>query len=143
VIVTWLPDNYQGPLRLQDRIVAIGGQQLRDARDYVNLMEKTFEEKEVAIMVERGKDRVRMETRIVLPKRQETVTARVQGRYMPESAEVHLISRGVSQMQIQIPGSWVPVTLWWNGTSLAKAETGGCWMLKEEKALPAASPCNP
>ena len=143
VLVAWLPENYQGPLKLNDRIVAISGKELRDAREYTDLMEKTFEEKPAAVMVEQGKERVRLETRIVLPKRQEAVSARVQGSYLSESAEVQIISRAVSQMKIEIPNAWAPVTISWNGSGLEKAETGGCWVLKEEKALPAASKCAP
>src|SRR5204862_1221910 len=68
VLVTWLPERYSGPLKLNDRIVSIGGKKIRDARDYVEQMDQTTEEKPVAVMVQRGKDHIRLETRVVLPK---------------------------------------------------------------------------
>src|SRR5258707_2390996 len=32
--VAWLPGDYQGPLKLNDRIVAVAGKELRDGREY-------------------------------------------------------------------------------------------------------------
>src|SRR2546426_12676044 len=34
VLVGWLPANYHGPLKLNDRIVSVAGKELRDGRDY-------------------------------------------------------------------------------------------------------------
>src|SRR5262249_52616346 len=77
VLVAQLPKDYQGPLKVNDRIVAIGGKALLDAEAYVQLMDQTVEEKPVVIMVQRGQNRIRLETSIVLPKREEMMTARV------------------------------------------------------------------
>ena len=32
--VVWLPENYQGPLKLKDRIIAVGGVDIKDGREY-------------------------------------------------------------------------------------------------------------
>jgi predicted esterase len=141
VLVTWLPEHYAGPLKLKDRIVSIGGKPLADARAYTDLMDHTTEEKPVAVMVERGKDRVRIETKIVLPKRQGAVTARVQGHYLPDLKQVQILSRAVTEMRIHLPADWMPVSINWNGSDVAKAESPGCWLLQEQKELLSAQKC--
>jgi hypothetical protein len=141
VLVSWLPPKYAGPLKLNDRIMEIGGKPLADAQAYVRLMDQTVEEKPVAVSVERGKARVRLETRIVVPKREETVTARVQGRYLPDLHEIQILSRTVAQMRITVPPEWVPASINWNGSDLVKAETAGCWLLNEQKELLSAAKC--
>jgi hypothetical protein len=141
VVVTWLPEHYSGPLKLNDRIVSIGGKKLRDAREYVEQMDQTTEEKPVAVMVERGKDRVRLETRIVLPRRQSGITARVQGQRLVELKQVQIISRAVTEMRVTLPADWVPAVVNWNGAEVVKAETPGCWLLEVQKELMSGRKC--
>jgi hypothetical protein len=84
---------------------------------------------------------VRLETRIVLPKREEVVTARIQGRFLPDQKELFLISRAVTQLRVRIPQEWTPVNVSWNGLDVLKAESGGCWTLSIEKDAPEAAKC--
>ena len=141
IVVSWLPEHYSGALKLHDRIVSIGGKALGGPREYVDLMDHTVEEKPVAVMVERGKDRVRVETRIVLPKRAGAITARVQGNYSTELKQVQILSRAVAEMKITLPDDWAPAAINWNGSDVAKAESGGCWLLQEQKELLSAKKC--
>ena len=139
--MTWLPEHYSGPLKLNDRIVSIGGAKLRDAREYVEQMDKTTEEKPVAVMVERGKDRIRLETRIVLPRRQPSVTARVQGQHLVDLKQVQIVSRAVAQMRVTLPADWLPAVINWNGTEVVKADSPGCWLLDVQKELMSGKKC--
>ena len=141
VLVTWLPEHYSGPLKLNDRIVSIGGVKLRDAHEYVEQMDKTTEEKTVAIMVERGKDHVRIETKIVLPRRQSGITARVQGQRLLELKQVQIVSRAVTQMRITLPADWLPAVINWNGSEVITADTPGCWLLDVQKELMSGKKC--
>jgi hypothetical protein len=141
ILVNWLPEKYSGPLKMNDRIVALGGKPLKDAREYAEMMEKTVEEKPIVVTVQRGNDRVRLDTNIVLPKREETFTARVQGKYDPEEKEIQIISRTVTELRVTVPADWVGATLNWNGTALAKAESAGCWLLVEKDQLQEAKRC--
>jgi predicted esterase len=141
VLVAWLPEDYQGPLQLNDRIVAVGGKEIPDARAYIRLMDQSFEEGEIVIMVQRGRDRIRLETRTIPAPRPETVTARLKAEHLPESGEVQVLSRGIAGMRLTIPSAWVPASLSWNGTTLARAESGGCWLLSEQKQLLQARKC--
>ncbi len=129
LVVGWLPENYKGPLRLNDRIVAVGGKEIPDARAYVDYMDQVNEEKRVAVIVLRGKERMRIETRTVLPKRQELVTARIQAEFLSESREVLLISRGVAELRISLPRYWTPARINWNGQDAGTADAAGCWFL--------------
>jgi predicted esterase len=141
VLVAQLPKDYEGPLKINDRIVAIAGKALPDADAYVQLMDQTTEEKSVVITVQRGQNRVRVETSIVLPKRDELVTARVQAQFLPEMKEIQVLSRAVAGLRVTVPADWAPAAIDWNGTEVAKAESGGCWMLTEEKELLSAAKC--
>jgi len=141
VLVAWLPPNYQGPLKLNDRILAVGGKPLKDAAAYAELMDQTSEEKPVAVSVQRGKERLRLETQIVVPKREEVVTARVQGHFLPDIREIQVLSRAVSQMRVTVPEGWVPAAMSWNGTDLGKADAPGCWLFDEKNALLSARRC--
>jgi hypothetical protein len=141
ILVNWLPEKYSGPLKLNDRIVSLSGRTLKDAREYAEMMEKTVEEKAVVATVQRGKDRVRLETRIVLPKREEVFTARVQGKYLVEEKEISILSRTVTEMRVSVPEAWAGATLNWNGTPLAKVEAAGCWLLTETNHLQSAKAC--
>jgi hypothetical protein len=140
-LVGWLPANYHGPLQLNDRIVSVAGKELRDGREYTQVMDEIKEEKAVAVLVQRGKERVRLETKIVLPKREEVITARVQGRYLPDQKELLIVSRAVTQARVRIPAEWTPVSVSWNGLDVVKAESAGCWALSLERDPPEAAKC--
>jgi hypothetical protein len=105
------------------------------------MMDQTTEEKPAAVLVQRGKERTRIETRVVVPKREETTTARVQGRFLPDVREIQILSRAVTQMRITVPPAWVPSAMNWNGTDLGKADAPGCWLLDEKNALLSARKC--
>ncbi len=129
VLVSWLPPNYSGPLKLEDRIVAVGGKPVQDAREYVRLMEGQTEERGVGVMVERGKQRIRLESRVALAKREENLTARVQAEYLSDAREMLVITRGVGALRLTLPAYWTPCPINWNGNDAGKAEAGGCWLL--------------
>ena len=139
--VVWLPDGYQGPLKLQDRIASVAGKELKNAADYVQLMEDQKEEKPAAVVVQRGKERLRLESKIVMPKRDELITAQVQAKYTPEIKEIFVISRAVARMRVEVPSAWAPVSLSWNGLDLVKDAAAGCWLLSMEKEPPQATRC--
>ena len=140
VLVGWLPDGYQGPLKLNDRILSVAGKTIADGREYLRFMDEMKDEKPVAVVVERGKERLRLETKIVLPKREEVITARVQGRYLADQKEALIISRAVTEMRVTIPEGWAPLNLSWNGVDL-KADSAGCWLLSQEQDPPSARRC--
>jgi hypothetical protein len=52
-----------------------------------------------------------------------------------------VLSRTVTQMKLMLPESWLPATINWNGTEVAKAEAPGCWLLDEQKELLTAKRC--
>ena len=141
VLVSRLPKNYSGPLKLADRIVALDGKPIQDARQFAETMEKMVEEKPAVALVQRGKERIRVETRIVLPKRDAAVTARVQAQYSPADKEIQIVSRTVTEMQVVVPPAWTPATLYWNGLSLQDLNSPGCYALTVEKELLRAAPC--
>jgi hypothetical protein len=140
ILVGWLPDDYRGPLKIGDRVVSVGGRTIRDAQDYLQRMDQVAEEKAVGILLERGGKRQRLETRIVLPKRDEIITARVQAQFLPEFDEVQVLSRGVAQMRLQIPPQWTPCKLTWNGTDVRHLRDAGCVILT---AGASSQPCGP
>jgi hypothetical protein len=131
LVVGWLPPNYQGPLKLEDRLVAIAGKQIRDARQYLEFMDQATEEKAVAVMIQRGKQHLRIETRIVLPKPEEKVSARLQAEFLSDTRELLIISRGVAQLRLTLPPYWVPCPISWNGLAAGKADQPGCWTITE------------
>jgi hypothetical protein len=141
VLVEWLPERYKGPLKLQDRIVSLAGQAVADAAAYASLLEGMTEEKGVAVLVQRGKERLRLETKIVLPKREEALTARVQAEYFPDEKDVLVITRGVGELRLDLPKYWLPAHLNWNGADMGSADEPGCWLLSA--GTPAAKPCGP
>ena len=141
VVVTSLPDKYSGPLKVNDRIMELGGKELKNAAEFTQTLYQTFEEKPVVIMVQRGKEHIRMETKIEMAPRAEPVTARVRAQYLPDLQEVEVVSRAVTQMQVTLPESWLPAKINWNGTELANATAAGCWLLNEEKELLTAKRC--
>lgn len=141
VLVNYLPPDYSGPLKLNDRIVGIGGKSIANPAAYVGTMDQLTEAKPVVVMVERGKERTRIETQIVLPTRDEIITARVQGRRLVDTNEIQILSRAITGMRLTLPADWVPAALNWNGTDLGKADTPGCWLLDEQKAILSAKKC--
>ena len=99
------------------------------------------EAKSVALSIQRGKDRVRVETKILLPKREELITARIQGSYLADEKEIMIISRNLTQIRVRIPAHWTPVSVTWNGFDMLKTESAGCWTLSIEKDPPEAVAC--
>ena len=140
-VLVSLPDKYSGPLKNGDRLVSLDGKPIENARQFAETLAQAVEEKPVVVMVERGKNRMRMETRIVLPKRDAFVTARAQARYVPEDKEIQIVTRTVTQLQVTVPPQWVPATLYWNGLSLDDIKTAGCIELKMEKELLRSERC--
>jgi len=140
-LVGWLPPDYHGPLKLGDRLVSLAGKEIGDGRDYAQQMDQTVEEKPVAVVALRGKERVRIVAKIVLPTREEVITARVEGKYSPADGELYIISRAVTQLRLRIPAEWTPVKVSWNGLDALKAEAAGCWTLSFDKDAPEAGPC--
>ncbi|HEY2019138.1 MAG TPA: hypothetical protein VGH38_36780, partial [Bryobacteraceae bacterium] len=139
--VAFLPEKYSGPLKMGDRIVALDGRPVENARQYVEFMAKTVEDKPVVATVQRGKDRVRVETRIVLPRRDLIVTARVEAQYLPDDKEIQIVSRTIQEMRVTIPPEWTGDTkLFWNGLALDKIESP-CLVLTVEKELLHAAKC--
>jgi hypothetical protein len=141
VLVTFLPEKYSGPLKKGDRIVEFEGRELANARQYRDLMAQVKEDRQVAVMVQRGKQRLRLETAVVLPKRALAVTARVQAKYAPEEKEIQIVSRTVTEMQVMVPAQWVPAVINWNGVVMEKLEAPGCRLLWMEKALENVKAC--
>jgi hypothetical protein len=141
VLVESLPEIYSGPLRPDDRIVELGGKELKDAAGFAQILYGTFEEKPVVAMVQRGKERIRLETKIVMAPRAEPVTARVRAQYLPELQEVEVVSRAIAQMKLTLPESWLPAKINWNGTEVANATAAGCWLLDERKELLSGKRC--
>ena len=140
-VLVSLPAKYSGPLKNGDRLVSLDGKPIENARQLAETLATTTEEKPVAVMVERGKSRVRLETRIVLPKRDAFATARAQARFVVEDREIQIVTRTVLQLQVNIPPPWVPSTLYWNGLALEDLKTPGCIALKMEKELLRSERC--
>ena len=141
VPVVFLPQKYAGPLRIGDRIVALDGKPIENPHQYLEMLARVTETRPAVVMVERGKERIRVETRVVVPRRDPVVTARVQARYLPEYRQIEIISRAVTEMRVTLPQDWVPGDLFWNGLSLEGIKTAGCYLLKLDKELLHAGPC--
>lgn len=141
VLVSSLPAKYSGQLKAGDRIVALDGRDLANARQYQELMEKVTEERLAVATVQRNKERIRMETRIVIPRRDPAVSARVQAQYLPNEREVQIISRTVTEMRVNVAPGWVPAKLLWNGLPLENLKEPGCWALTIQKELLNAAKC--
>jgi hypothetical protein len=142
VLVSFLPDKYNGPLKMGDRIVALDGRAIADARAYLAMMARYTEEKPAVVTVQRGKDRNRVETRVVMPRRDASVTARVQAQYLPAEKEIQIVSRTINQMRVTVPPQWADgAKLFWNGLVLEKIDGPGCFVLTVEKELLHAARC--
>jgi predicted esterase len=141
VLVTSLPEKYSGPLKLGDRLFALDGKPLAGARQYLELMEKVTDEKLVVVTVQRGKERIRVETRITLPRRETGISARVEAQYLPADKEIQIVSRTITEMRVTVAPEWVPATLLWNGLTLENLKEAGCWVLSVQKELLRAEKC--
>jgi len=141
VLVTSLPGKYSGPLKPGDRLLALDGKPLANPRQYLELLEKATEEKPVVVTVQRGKERIRVETRITLPRRDAGVSARVQAQYLPAEKEIQIISRTITEMRVTVAPEWIPATLLWNGLTLENLNQAGCWTLSVQKELLHAEKC--
>lgn len=131
ISVKWLPANYKGPLKREDVITSIGGTMIEDARHYAEFMEGQRESRDVGIILLRNGKAQRIETRIVIPHRDETETARVHAEYLASAGEIMLVSRGVKVLEVTVPEAWAPVKLSWNGIDMAGRAEAGCWLLVE------------
>jgi hypothetical protein len=88
-------------------------------------------------MVRRGKDRIRVETRIVVPRREPVITARVKAEYLPDDHQIVLISRSVTEMRVTIPAEWLPADLLWNGLTLENVKSGRLLRAQARKGIAA------
>jgi hypothetical protein len=145
ILISFLPEKYSGPLKIGDRIVALGGRSIADAQAYVELMSSIKEEKPATAMVQRGKERLRIETAVVLPKRAPPVSGRVQADFDPAQKEIRILSRTVAAMEVTVPPRWLPASLTWNGVPLEKLDSAPseprCLLLRIEQELETAGPC--
>src|SRR5262249_60085397 len=82
VMISTLPEKYSGPLKMGDGIVALDGRPIENARAYQEMMARYTEDKPAVATIQRGKERIRLETRVVLPRRDASVTARVEAQYL-------------------------------------------------------------
>jgi hypothetical protein len=124
-----------GPIKPDDRILSING------RDPARFLADAREEKNVAVMVQRGKERLRLETKTVIPPREEGATVRVQAEVQPEAKEILIITRGIAQLRLTLPPQWAPGTVNWNGVASVKLEAPGCHLLAEAGGSVTAAPC--
>jgi len=141
LLVSFLPEKYSGPLKLNDRIIAVDGKQIADAKQFQEMVDKVTDESHTTAMVQRGKDRIRVETRWLVPRRDATVSARVQGEYLPAEKTIQIISRTVTEMRVMVPPAWVPGSLNWNGVPLEEIKEPGCWDLTMQKEILHAEKC--
>jgi predicted esterase len=141
VLVASLPEKYSGPLKANDRLIALDGKPLASAVQYLELMEKVTEERPAVVTVQRGKERIRVETRITLPRRETGVTSRVEAQYLPADKEIQIVSRTITEMRVTVPPEWVPSALLWNGLTLENLKEAGCWVLSVQKELLHAEKC--
>jgi hypothetical protein len=141
VTVAFLPEKSNSPLKVGDVLDALDGKPIENARQLMQVLETTEATRNAVVMVRRGKDRIRVETRIVVPRRESVITARVKAEYLPEYHQIVLISRSVTEMRVTIPAEWIPGDLLWNGLTLENVKTAGCYALKLEKELLHAGPC--
>jgi hypothetical protein len=142
VLVSVLPEKYSGQLKAGDRIVSLDGRPIENARAYLEMMSRYTEDKAVVATIQRGKERIRIETRVVLPRRDATVTARVEAQFLPADREIQIVSRTVTEMRVTVPPQWAQDSkLLWNGLTLEKVDGPGCYVLTVEKELLHAAKC--
>jgi hypothetical protein len=142
LLVSFLGEKYNGPLKMGDRILELDGRPIENPKQYAETMNRHVENRRVTVMVERGGQRIRIETTIVVPRRDPAVTARVQARFDAASRVIEIVSRVVTGMRVTVPPHWVPGGLNWNGLAIEAIEKPGCIQLKIEKELLHASACS-
>ena len=141
LLVSFLGEKYEGPLKLGDRIVALDGKPIENPRQYAETMNRNLENRRVSVMIQRGTGRLRLETAIVVPRRDPAVTARVQAHFDPAAREIEIVSRVAAEMRVTVPPHWVPGGLNWNGLSIETIDQPGCILLSIEKELLRHAPC--
>jgi predicted esterase len=141
VLISYLPKDYYGPLKTGDRLIELDGAPVEDARDFDARLNRMYAEKAMVALIQRGKERLRLDTRVILPRPDAIVTARVQGKYDPEFKTVQIISRSVSEMRVTIPQQWTPSDLYWNGLAIEDLAKPGCYLLTIDRELLNAAPC--
>ena len=141
VLVTALPSRYDGPLKAGDRILELDGKPIANAHEYEQTLRDATEQKGAVVLVARGPERKRIETRILLPQRPALVTARVQARYLAEENEIRIVTRTVTELRVTVPAQWVPVTLYWNGLPLDEIQAAGCLALTMHDELLHSEKC--
>jgi predicted esterase len=141
VLVSSLPSKYGGPLKMGDRILELDGKAIENARQYEQTLRDATEQKAAVILVQRGAERKRIETRIVVPSRPTMVTARVQGKYLAGENEIRIVTRTVSELRVTVPPQWVPATLYWNGLPLEEIRAAGCLALTMHNELLHSEKC--
>jgi hypothetical protein len=124
-----------GPIKPGDRILAIAG------KDPTQFLDEVRQERSVAVTVQRGKEKLRLETRVVIPVREEALTVRVQAEVQPETKEIVVITRGIVQLKLNLPPQWAPAVVNWNGPSEAKLEMPGCHLLTSSTGAVSVEPC--
>jgi hypothetical protein len=139
--ITYIEPAFASQIRAGDRITALNGKPIENARQFEKTLEGISEGGPAVLMVERGKDRRRIETSIVVPKRDPVVTARVQAKHIPEADAIEVISRQVSALRVTVPRQWVPVEVNWNGLGMEKVAEPGCIELWIEKELLRSGKC--
>jgi hypothetical protein len=142
VLISFLPKDYMGPLKTGDRLVELDGKQVADGRDFDARLNGIYNEKTVSVMFQRGKERIRLDTRVVLPRPDALVTARVQGRYDAADKSVRIVSRSVTELRVNLPQEWAPAQLYWNGLAIESLKQPGCYLLTVDKELLNAAPCS-
>jgi dienelactone hydrolase len=139
--ITSVEPAFATRVRAGDRITALDGKPIDNARQFEKTLETVTEERPAVVMVEHGKDRRRIDTRIVVPKRDPVVTARVQAKYDAGTDSIEIISRQVSALRVTAPRQWVPVEVNWNGLGMEKLTEPGCVELWIEKELLRSGKC--
>ena len=136
-----LPEKYTGPLKRGDRLIAIDGRPIANGEAFAALMAKATDHP-VGVMLQRGKERVRLDSRIIVPQIQIPLTARVQAKYEPADNDIQIVSRTVTEIRVTIPPQWAQGSrLYWNGLSLENIATPGCLKLVIQKELLHAEKC--
>jgi hypothetical protein len=143
ILVSFLPEKYSGQLKMGDRIVGLDGKPIADAKQFQDILDKVSDEGHTVATVQRGKDRIRIETRFLVPRKDGAVSARVQAEYLPAEKTIQIISRTVTEMRVTVPPAWVPGVLLWNGLTLEELKEPGCWTLSIQKELLHAEKCKP
>lgn len=141
VLVSSLPPKYDGPLKMGDRLLELDGKPIENARQYEQTLRDATEERAAVVLVARGAERRRIETRIRMPARPTSVTARVQAKYLPADDEIRIVTRAVTELRVTIPPHWVPATLYWNGLPLEEIRTPGCLALTMRNELLHSEKC--